>query len=129
MGSYIKAMGKYATFSGRSTRKEFWGFTIVNWIIWGVLIYLWSKYTKGVATNVIAAAAIMYFLVTIVPSAAVIVRRWHDLGRTGAWLILNLVPVVGYIVTLGFFLRKGDSFTNKYGRDPYAVGARRKRRR
>ena len=128
MGSYIKALGKYATFSGRSPRMEFWGFTIVNSIIWGFMIWLWPQ-IHGVGANIIFASAVMYFAVTITPAAALIFRRWHDLGRTGAWFFLNLVPGIGYIVTLCFFLYKGDSFTNKYGRDPYDNRLRRKRRR
>lgn len=128
MGSYINALGKYATFSGRSPRMEFWGFTIVNAVIWGFLLWLWPN-TRGVATNILVAAAIMYFAVTITPACALIFRRWHDLGRTGAWFFLNFVPVIGYIVTLGFFLYKGDAFTNKYGRDPYDNRPRRKRRK
>lgn len=129
MGSYIKVLGKYATFSGRAPRMEFWGFTIVNSIFWGFIIWLWLQFTQGIGNTVITTIAVMYFAVTVIPGTALIFRRWHDRGRTGAWFFINLVPMIGYIVTLGFFLYKGDEFTNRYGRDPYDTGIRRKRRR
>ena len=129
MGSYIKALGKYAVFSGRAPRKEFWGFTIVNYILWGVIVYFYRMFPDGVANNVMTAVAIMYFVLTIIPASALIFRRWHDLGRTGAWYWLNLVPGIGYIVTLCFFLYRGDSFTNQYGRDPYDRSPKRNRKR
>ena len=126
MISYIKAMGKYANFSGRSSRREFWGFAITNAVLWAIIIYLFGQFPDGVANNVMVAVAVMYFALTIVPTAAVIFRRWHDLGRTGAWSLLNFVPGIGLLVTLGFFLCRGDSFTNQYGADPYSSKRRRK---
>lgn len=126
MISYIKAMGKYASFGGRSSRQEFWGFTITNAVLWGIIIYLFGKFPEGVANNVMVAVAVMYFALTVVPSVAIIFRRWHDLGRTGAWFLLNLVPGIGTLVTLGFFLCRGDSFANGYGADPCSSKRRRR---
>ena len=128
MGSYIKALGKYAVFNGRSTRVEFWGFTIVNSIIWAIILYFYFQYTRGLAGNVMLAVVIIYFLLTITPAIALIFRRWHDLGRTGAWFMINFIPIAGTITTLCFFLYHGDRFTNKYGRDPYDRKLKRKRR-
>ena len=127
MVSYIRCLGKYAVFKGRSTRMEFWGFTIVNAICWLIIGYLFIKYPRGLANSIMTTVAIIYFLVTVTPSIAVIMRRWHDIGRTGTWILLNLVPVAGWIATLGFFLYRGDNFTNKYGRDPYDKRLKRRR--
>ncbi|MBR0366522.1 MAG: DUF805 domain-containing protein [Clostridia bacterium] len=129
MLSYIKAMGKYADFGGRSSRREFWGFLITNSVLWGVIIYLLRRFPDGVENNVMIAVAVMYFALTIVPSVAIIFRRWHDLGRTGAWVLLNLVPGIGTIVTLCFFLCKGDGFNNRYGADPDSNKKNKKYRR
>lgn len=126
MLSYIKAMGKYADFGGRASRREFWGFLITNSVLWGVIIYFLRRFPDGVENNVMIAVAVMYFALTIVPSVAIVFRRWHDLGRTGAWTLLNLVPGIGSIVTLCFFLSKGDGFNNRYGADPYSKKYRRK---
>lgn len=127
MISYIRCLGKYAVFRGRSTRMEFWGYTLVNMILWGIIAYFFIKYPHGLANNVIMAIAIMYFMLTLIPSIALIFRRWHDLGRTGLWVLLNIVPLAGYITTLCFFLYRGDTETNKYGRDPYDKKLKRKR--
>ena len=126
MLSYIKAMGKYADFGGRSTRREFWGFLITHSVLWGVIIYLLKRFPNGVGNNVMIAVSVMYFALTVVPSVAIAFRRWHDLGRSGAWVLLNLVPVIGSIVTLCFFMCKGDGFHNRYGADPYSKKYRRK---
>ena len=127
MVSYIRCLGKYAVFRGRSTRMEFWGFTIVNVICWLIIGYLFMKYPRGLANSIMTTVAIIYFLLTVTPSIAVIMRRWHDIGRTGKWILLNLIPVAGWIATLGFFLYRGDNFTNKYGRDPYDKRLKRRR--
>lgn len=127
MGSYIKAMGKYATFRGRASRREFWGFTIVNAVIWGIILYFLKMFPTGVSNNIMVAIVVMYFALTVIPSVALIFRRWHDLGRTGAWFWLNLVPGIGYITTLCFFLYKGDEFTNRFGPDPNRKTLKRKR--
>ena len=127
MGSYVRCLGKYAVFRGRSTRKEFWGFTIVNAICWFIIGYFFLKYPRGLANSIMTAIAIMYFLITLTPTIAVMMRRWHDIGRTGAWVLINLVPLAGFIATLGFFLYRGDDFTNKYGRDPYDKRLKRRR--
>lgn len=127
MGSYIRCLGKYAVTRGRSTRMEFWGFTIVNAICWGIICYFFIKYPRGLANNVMTAIAIMYFLLTVTPAITVMMRRWHDIGRTGAWVLINLIPIAGTITTLGFFLYRGDNFTNKYGRDPYDKRLKRRR--
>lgn len=128
MISYIKALGKYAVFRGRSTRMEFWGFTIVNMLMWLLWVYFFIKFPHGLANTVIWTVGIMYFLLTITPSIALIVRRWHDLGRTGLWTLINLVPIAGYITTLCFFLYRGETSTNKYGRDPYDRKLKRRRK-
>lgn len=136
MISYIKCLGKYALFNGRSTRREFWGYTIINFLIIFGLVWIRSKtqLTSGDDDNimktlqkVIEYAFIVYILVTICPSFAVMCRRWHDIGRTGKWLWLNLVLGVGTVVSFFFFLGKGDEGTNEYGRDPREK-SRKKRR-
>lgn len=116
-------------FRGRSTRAQFWGYTFINLLIWGIIVYCFIKYPRGLANNVITAIGIMYLAITIIPTFAIISRRWHDIGRTGWWTLLNFVPVAGTIATLCFFLYHGDRFTNKYGRDPYDKKLKRRRGR
>ena len=87
-----------------------------------------ERYEKLTVPAMYAALVlIIYILITICPTLAATVRRWHDLGRTGKWLWLNLVPGVGTVVTLGFMCCKGEDATNEYGRNPRERKIRRRR--
>ena len=128
MGSYFICLGKYATFSGRATRLEFWGYNIVNAILVLALGYFYlnaSAEHQTIATTLF----VIYVLITICPTLAVLSRRWHDIGRTGKWLWLNLVPVVGTVVSYCFMLSDGEEGTNEYGRNPRERRYRRRNRR
>ncbi len=127
MGSYFSCLGKYATFSGRSRRREFWGYTIVNAIIIGIMTYFYLTARTDTSQSLSTAVLIIYIVITICPTLAVTVRRWHDLGRTGKWLWLNIVPGVGTLVTLCFMLGEGEDATNEYGRNPRERRIRRRR--
>ena len=128
MGSYFIRLGKYATFSGRSTRMEFWGYNIVNAILVAALAYFYvnaSDNHQTIATTIF----VIYLLMTVCPTLAVLTRRWHDIGRTGKWLLLNLVPVVGTVVSYCFMLTEGEEGTNEYGRNPRERRYRKRNRR
>ncbi len=127
MGSYFSCLGKYATFSGRSRRREFWGYTIVNSIILGIMTYFYLTAKTDTSQSLSTAVLIIYIVITVCPTLAATVRRWHDLGRTGKWLWLNLVPGVGTLVTLCFMLGPGEESTNEYGRNPKERRIRRRR--
>jgi uncharacterized membrane protein YhaH (DUF805 family) len=114
---------RYAEFSGRSRRKEYWMFTlllvIVNIIISvieGVLGLTGTIGTYGPLTLVV-------FLAILVPSIAVGVRRLHDTGRSGWWILIGLIPIIGAIVLLIFFVLEGTKGPNEYGPDPKVSGA------
>lgn len=128
MGSYFNCLGRYASFGGRSSRKEFWGYTIVNSVILAVMVYFYFNTDSQLSQNISATVLILYILITVCPSLAVVIRRWHDLGRTGKWILLNFIPGVGTIVSLCFFLAKGEPTTNEYGRNPLERKLRRKRK-
>ncbi len=127
MGSYFSCLGKYATFSGRSRRREFWGYTIVNAIILGIMTYFYLTAKTDTSQNLSTAVLIIYIIITACPTLAATVRRWHDMGRTGKWLWLNLVPGVGTFVTLCFMLCRGEDVTNEYGRNPRERRIRRRK--
>lgn len=127
--SYLKCLSKYAVFKGRAPRREFWGFSIINIIILLIILILHASFQTGTLHTVLTYLVIIYAALTIVPSLAVMSRRWHDLGRTGLWVLLNLVPGIGTLVSLFFFLGRGDRGTNRYGRDPREKKYRNKNRR
>lgn len=117
MASYFICLAKFAVFRGRSTRTEFWGYTIVNSIIICALAYFYLTADKANST-LATTLLIIYLIISIFPSLSVMCRRWHDLGRTGKWLWLNLVPVVGTVVSMFFMLGSGEEAANEYGRNP-----------
>lgn len=129
MLSYLRCLGKYAVFRGRAPRREYWGFTIVNAIVLLVILLLHAKFQTGTVHTVFTYTVIIYAALTFIPALAVMVRRWHDLGRTGWWILLNLVPGVGTLVSMCFFLGRGDRGTNDYGRDPRERNIRNRKRR
>ena len=118
MISYIRCLKKYASFGGRATRREYWIFTLVNAAVLLAVLILHATFQTGAVHTVLTYVAVIYALFTLLPTLAVMSRRWHDLGRTGLWVLLNIVPGVGTIVSMFFFLGRGDTGTNIYGRDP-----------
>jgi uncharacterized membrane protein YhaH (DUF805 family) len=111
-------LNKYATFSGRARRSEYWWwyiFVTIVLIVAGVLDravgFTYSDTTVG--GGWLATIAGIVFLI---PNLAVAVRRLHDTGRTGWWLLIGLVPVIGFFVLLYFFVLDSEN-DNQYG--PY----------
>lgn len=115
---YTRAISKYAKFKGRATRREFWCYGLINAAIIVILLILHSIFQVGMVHTVLTYAALAYIALTILPTLAVTGRRWHDIGRTGWWVLLNFIPGVGSFVTLCFLIGKGDAGTNEYGRNP-----------
>lgn len=129
MGAYFSCLGRYATFGGRASRAEFWGYNIVNAIILALIAYWCMTSQTELSRNLSIAVIIMYIIITASPTLAVMCRRWHDIGRTGKWLWLNLVPVIGTVVSYGFMFVRGEECTNEYGRNPLERRLRRRRRK
>ena len=96
-------MRKYVTFSGRAPRSEFWWFQLFQLIVIACL--------AAAVESLVPIAQLVLFL----PGLAVGCRRLHDTGRTGWWLLLLLVPVVGWIILLVFMLESTKAEGDKYG--------------
>ena len=114
-------LNKYATFSGRARRSEYWWwylFVSIVFLVAGILDravgLTYSDLTLG--GGWIATIAAIVFLV---PNLAVAVRRLHDTGRSGWWLLIGLVPFVGFVVLLYFFVLDSEN-DNQYGPYPKA---------
>ena len=121
MNWYIEVLRKYAVFSGRARRKEYWYFVLFN-AIFGValslidlILILWSE-TVG-----IGLLNIIYSLAVLIPFMAVSVRRLHDTGRTGWWMLMSLIPIIGWLVLLVFNVQGGDPDANRFGPNPKSV--------
>jgi uncharacterized membrane protein YhaH (DUF805 family) len=113
----VKAVfSNYATFSGRARRAEYWWFVLFSLIVSIVLALLTGDPSSG--TGLIGA---IWSLATFIPSIAVGVRRLHDIDRTGWWLLICFIPLIGWIVLIVFFATRGQIGPNRFGADPIAA--------
>ena len=123
MNYYLDVLKKYAVFSGRAARKEYWMFVLWNFII-GVLLGI----VVGVIDNAINSQALtvvsyLYSLAVLIPSLAVGIRRLHDTGRSGWWVLIGFIPLIGAIVLFIFTVLDSQPGDNKYGSNPKIVKA------
>ena len=118
MDYYLVAFKKYATFQGRARRKEYWYFSLFNFLVifWINIIGDESKYIKFLGAGRIGSQELVaiYFLIAIIPSIAVAVRRMHDVGKSG-WFVL--IPIYNFILAI----TEGNKGANDYGPDPKTV--------
>lgn len=118
MNWYVSALKQYAVFSGRARRKEFWFFQLGNLLVGLVLLTVAVLLGTARSGEGIGLLNDIYGLAVLIPSIAVTVRRLHDIGRTGWWVLIGLVPVVGFIVLLVFAVMDSQPGTNAYGPNP-----------
>ena len=122
MNWYIEVLKKYATFSGRARRKEYWMFVLVNCLVAAGLGIIEAVMRGGSSDGAILAN--LYLLAVLLPSLAVAARRLHDTNRSGWLLLISLIPLVGAIVLLIFLVEDSRPGDNKYGPNPKsATGA------
>lgn len=112
MNWYLAVLKQYAVFSGRARRKEYWYFLLFS-IIASIILSIIDGLLM--ATIGIAGLYVIYSLGIIIPSLAVSVRRLHDTGRSGWWLFINLIPLIGAIVFLVFMVQDSQADENQYG--------------
>lgn len=110
---------RYADFSGRSRRKEYWMFFLLI-IIAAVVIGMVEGVLglAGMVGGVYGPLTTVFLLGIIVPSIAVQVRRFHDQDKSGWWVLLGFVPLIGGIAVLVFMCLEGTQGENQYGADP-----------
>ncbi len=111
------ALMKYAVFSGRARRKEFWGFVLLQLVLFFVAAFL-DEAAGTAEDDRIGIFLGLTILDLLIPAWAVTVRRLHDTGRSGWWSLIGLVPLVGAVVMLVFLLIDSDPATNVYGPNP-----------
>jgi uncharacterized membrane protein YhaH (DUF805 family) len=126
MNWYLAVIKKYADFSGRARRKEYWMFVLFNAIISVILnilerATLSSQDPSAVFSNPFYLISLVYGLAVLLPSLAVTVRRLHDTNRNGWTIFLALIPLVGAIILLVYECQDGTPGENKYGPNPKDV--------
>ncbi len=113
---------KFATFSGRARRQEYWLFYLDCLIVSSALSSLSLSLVHNIVANaIVTTISVAWVLFTLIPSLAVLVRRLHDTNRSGWWLLLYLLPIIGGIVLFVFSVLPGTVGENDYGDDPKAT--------
>jgi len=113
---------KYADFTGRAPRAEYWWFYLAVMIAYLIASIIDSVTGMSGMVGPYGIVTCLLGLAVLVPSIAAGIRRLHDTNRSGWWLLIAFVPLVGAIVLLVFFVLPGDAGDNQYGPDPYGAG-------
>jgi uncharacterized membrane protein YhaH (DUF805 family) len=117
---YTEVLKKYVVFSGRARRKELWMFTLISTVISIILSFI----DRAIGTDTSNSSGLLqgiYGLAVLLPSIAVGIRRLHDTDRSGWWLLIGLIPIIGWIVLIVFYVQEGKPGDNQYGPDPKAA--------
>jgi len=113
MDYYLAVLKKYATFSGRAQRAEYWYFLLFNFI---------ASIVIGIISAVIGddkgIIGVLYSLAIFIPALAVSVRRLHDIGKSGWMILITLIPFIGSIWLFVLMVIDSNPGENKYGPNP-----------
>ena len=112
----------YVTFSGRARRAEYWWWYLFVLLLSGVALFV-DIYAFPSSSEVGPAYGLAS-LAVILPNIAVTVRRLHDTGRSGWWIWLGLIPLIGALILLYWMIKRGDQAANEFGSDPIAEETR-----
>jgi uncharacterized membrane protein YhaH (DUF805 family) len=118
MNWYMTVLKKYTVFSGRARRKEYWMFVLFNIIFSFVAAFLDNVLGIADKSTGYGIFSILYSLGVLLPSLAVAVRRLHDIGKSGWWYFIALIPLIGGIWLLVLFATDGQPGVNQYGPNP-----------
>lgn len=111
---YMQALQNWNDFGGRARRSEYWYFTLGNIII----SFLITFGIGAVSESLAGIVSVLFSLLLIVPGIAVSIRRLHDTGKSGWFLLIGLIPFVGGIILIVFFATEGTPGSNQYGPNP-----------
>ena len=110
MNEYLEVLKQYAVFEGRASRREYWMFTGIS-----LLIAIVLGIVDAMVFGETPMLGILYTLAVLVPSLAVSVRRLHDTNRSGWWLFISIIPIIGVTVLFVFALQGSQNEGNRYG--------------
>jgi uncharacterized membrane protein YhaH (DUF805 family) len=110
--AYLRLWRLYTNFRIRSTRSEFWKAYLANAIV-GIIFLILLLFTHHFL--IVFIIYYLYALAFVIPSLAITVRRLHDTDHSGGWIFVGLVPLVGSIILLVFFVQRSTPGPNRYG--------------
>jgi uncharacterized membrane protein YhaH (DUF805 family) len=113
LGWCLEAWRKYAVFTGRSTRREYWAFSLIHFLISFLLVIV-----EAATESSGSVLLLIYQLIAFMPALAVLARRLHDVNYSGWFMLISFLPIIGIIILLVLSLKAGDSEQNDYGPNP-----------
>jgi uncharacterized membrane protein YhaH (DUF805 family) len=122
MDYFISAMKNYATFTGRARRSEYWFFYLFYFIFLVMAVILDNLLGITIEDTGIGPLYFVSILAMIIPGLAVTVRRLHDVGKSGWFYFIVLIPIIGSIWLLVLMVTDGQPGRNKYGKNPKGIG-------
>jgi uncharacterized membrane protein YhaH (DUF805 family) len=111
------AFRKYVVFTGRARRSEYWWFTLFFFVAI-IVASIIDAVVLGTESTSVGPIYTIVALGCFLPSLAVGVRRLHDLDKSGWWLLIGIIPIVGAIILIIWFVKQGTTGDNKFGPDP-----------
>lgn len=116
MNWYLDAWKNYVNFQGRARRQAFWMFILFNII--AMIILGFVERLTGLCGDGYGLLSGLYSLAVLLPSIALSVRRLHDTGRSGWWIFLGFIPLIGTIILIVFYAQDSQAGSNSYGPNP-----------
>lgn len=101
-------LNNYVTFSGRALRSEYW-----YWVLFTIIATIVLSIVDGILG--LQLLVNLFSLAVLLPGISVSVRRLHDLDKSGWWLLLAFIPLIGAIVLIYWFCQKGTDGQNRFG--------------
>jgi uncharacterized membrane protein YhaH (DUF805 family) len=117
MSWFVAALKKYAVFRGRACRREYWYFFLFYLLI-SIVLSLMDAILGSSRREDVGLLGGLFALGMLLPAIGVGVRRLHDIGKSGWWLLVGFVPVIGGLVLLLFAVRDSEPGGNAYGPNP-----------
>jgi uncharacterized membrane protein YhaH (DUF805 family) len=114
LGALKDGFARYVDFKSRSTRSQFWW-----WTLWSFIISIGARFVDGVlGAGDSGPVGLLVSLAIFLPSIAVAIRRLHDTGRAGWWYLLIFLPIIGWIILIVFYCTKTHEAANQWGLPP-----------
>lgn len=121
LGWFFYVFKQYAVFSGRAQRAQYWYFTLFS-ILAEIALEICDQ-ALGTSNEHLSLFSSLFSLAVLLPSLGVTVRRLHDIGRSGWWVLILLIPILGALVLLVFMVLDSQPGDNRYGPNPKGVPA------
>lgn len=116
--SISSGFSNYVNFSGRSGRSEYWYWILFYFIGYVVLAIIGGIIGAMISETVGGIIPLLFGLAVFLPSLAVAIRRFHDIDKSGWWVLISLIPIVGFLIVLYFMVQPSDEGENRFGSVP-----------